>query len=465
MSSVVIVDDDDTSREMLAAYVRDFMSIPVSEFSSGFDALEYLEQHSVPIVITDIRMPGMNGMQLLREIKSSKNIKNTKVILVTGFANLDTCIEAIRQGAYDYLVKPIEISYVADIINKILAENEQTKNVSPDKQEKNLSLHYSCYEHPIIGKIGVFSSQMQKIVETALKLSQDDLPVLIEGESGTGKEIIASLIHYGEKGNKKPFVTINCAAITPSLFESELFGYDEGAFTGGKSGGKRGKLDIAQGGTLLLDEIGEIPNELQAKLLRVLEEKAFYRVGGVEKIPLNVRIIASTNKNLKDMVDSNRFRIDLYYRLCAAHLVLPALRQQKEAIAPMAQMFLTNFAIERNKKFRLIDKHSAKILQEHPWYGNVRELKNAIERVVLLYDDYELRPHHISFLEEYSQLGDTDKFVLRPGSFVLPDEDINLEELNYEIVQKALAKFNGNKTQTARYLGLTPSALRSRLKK
>jgi len=138
MSSVVIVDDDDTSREMLAAYVRDFMSIPVSEFSSGFDALEYLEQHSVPIVITDIRMPGMNGMQLLREIKSSKNIKNTKVILVTGFANLDTCIEAIRQGAYDYLVKPIEISYVAGIINKILAENEQTKNVSPDKQEKNL---------------------------------------------------------------------------------------------------------------------------------------------------------------------------------------------------------------------------------------------------------------------------------------------------------------------------------------
>jgi len=465
MSSIVIVDDDDSSRTMLAVYIRDFLSIPVTEFSSAYDALQYLEQHSSPIVITDIRMPGMNGMQLLREIKSSKNLHNTKVILVTGFANLDTCIEAIRQGAYDYLVKPIEISYVADIINKILSENRQSKNLTQDKEEKNLLQHFSCYEHPVIGKIGVFSSQMQKIVDTALKLSKDNIPVLIEGESGTGKEIIASLIHHGERGNKKPFVTINCAAITPSLFESDLFGYDEGSFTGGKSGGKRGKLDIAQGGTLLLDEIGEIPNELQAKLLRVLEEKAFYRVGGVEKIPLKVRIIASTNKNLKDMVESNSFRIDLYYRLCAAHLVLPALRQQKEAIAPMAQMFLTHFAVERHRKFRLIDKYAVKILQEHPWYGNVRELRNAIERVVLLNDDYELRSHHISFLEEYSQLGDADKFVLRPGSFVLPEEEINLEELNYEIVQKALAKFNGNKTQTARYLGLTPSALRSRLKK
>jgi len=464
MCKIVIVDDDDISRDMLSRYVSELLAYPIEQFSSAEEALEYIENNSPPIVITDIRMPGMNGIQLLRQIKSSEKTSQTQVILITGFANLETSIEAIRLGAYDYLIKPVEVNRLAEIINKILSG----KNVEDKKQLKNTekNLIYSYYEHPKIGKIGIFSNQFQNVVQTALKLHKNrSIPVLIEGESGTGKEIIASLIHYGESDFKKPFVTINCAAITPSLFESELFGYEEGAFTGSKSGGRLGKLDLAQGGTLLLDEISEIPLELQAKLLRVLEERAYYRVGGNKKINLDVRFIASTNRNLLKFVEENRFRNDLYYRINAAHIILPPLRKQKEAIAPLAQMFLTHFAIERSKKFRLIDKNAVKILEAHAWLGNVRELKNVIERIVVLYDDNELRPQHLSFLEEYASFENEGKFVLRPGSFILPDEDLDLEALNYEIVQKALEKFKGNKSQTARYLGLTPSSLRSRLKK
>lgn len=464
MSKIVLVDDDDISRDMLASYINELLAYPVIQFSSAEDALNYIEEYLPPIVITDIRMPGMNGIQLLREIKSSPRTSKTQVILITGFANLETSIEAIRNGAIDYLIKPVDINRLATAIQKatsIQLINEDDKNISHEA-----SHIYSDYEHPIIGKIGIFSQSLQNVIEIALKLHKNrTIPVLIEGESGTGKEIIASLIHYGKKNIDKPFVTINCAAITPSLFESELFGYEEGSFTGSKSGGKRGKLDLAQGGSLLLDEIGEIPIELQAKLLRVIEERAFYRVGGTKKIELDVRFVASTNRNLLQLVEENRFRSDLYYRLSAAHIVLPPLRKQKEAIAPLAQMFLIHFATERNKKFRLIHKNAIQILEAHPWHGNVRELKNVIERVVLLYDDNELRPSHISFLEEYAHFQDADKFVLRPGSFILPDDELNLEQLNYEIVQKALEKFHGNKSQTARYLGLTPSSLRSRLKK
>lgn len=464
MSKIVIVDDDGISRDMLARYISDLLSYPIEQFSTAEEALEFIEKNVPPIVITDIRMPGMNGIQLLRAIKNSSKTAATQVILMTGFANLETSIEAIRFGAYDYLIKPVEVSRLADIIKSILSKKTSSNERYTKNQEQ--SSIYSYYEHPKIGKIGIFSTQFQNIVETALKLHKNrSIPVLIEGESGTGKEIIASLIHYGEADFKKPFITINCAAIAPSLFESELFGYEEGAFTGSKSGGRQGKLDLAQGGTLLLDEIGEIPLELQAKLLRVIEERAYYRVGGTHKISLDVRFIASTNRNLLKLVEENRFRNDLYYRINAAHIILPPLRKQKEAIAPLAQMFLTHFAMERLKKFRLIDKSAVKILESHPWYGNIRELKNVIERVVVLYDDNELRPQHLSFLEEYTAFENEGKFVLRPGSFILPDEDLDLEELNYEIVQKALEKFKGNKSQTARYLGLTPSALRSRLKK
>lgn len=469
MFKILLVDDETISREMLATYIEGLLGFEVVQVASGEEALIYFENNECPIIISDIKMPGMNGIQLLREINSVEKGRHTKVILVTGFAQIETAIEAIREGAYDYLIKPIEVHRLGEIIRNIISDLENEK-IGDENNSNNIKfaqsyLNGSYLEVPGFDKVGIFSPAMRDITEMCLKLHKDrNLSVLIEGESGTGKEILATLIHSGAEKSDKPMITINCAAITPSLFESEMFGYEGGAFTGGKHGGKKGKLDLANGGTLVLDEIGEIPLELQAKLLRVIQEKSFYRVGGNQKIDIDVRFIASTNRDLQQLVKENRFRNDLFFRINTAYIKIPPLRKQKEAIAPLAQMFLVDFARQKNKKFRLIDVNAIKLLESHLWKGNIRELKNIIERIVLLYDEYELRANHLGFLGDGIESIENKIFTLRPGMFELPDDCLIIEEIEKEIVQKALNKFNGNKSQTAKYLGLTPSSLRSRLK-
>jgi transcriptional regulator with PAS, ATPase and Fis domain len=311
---------------------------------------------------------------------------------------------------------------------------------------------------------------MREVRDMAEKLHQDpSLPVLIEGETGTGKEVVARLIHYGQGDVTTPFVSINCTAIPSNLFETELFGYEGGAFTDAKKRGAIGKFELAQGGTIFLDEIGDLPLEIQPKLLRVLEEKAIYRVGGLKKIDLDIRVICATNQNLQQKVKQGRFREDLFYRLNVAYISVPPLRERQEAIAPLAQLFLTRFAEAKNRRFRFLHRDVVKILEEYPWPGNIRELQNTIERAVLLYDDIELRPEYIRFLTDADSAAsftglETGTFVLEPGKIRLPEDQLDLKALEEEIVQKALLKFNGNKTRAAQYLGLTRSSLRSRLK-
>jgi transcriptional regulator with PAS, ATPase and Fis domain len=309
---------------------------------------------------------------------------------------------------------------------------------------------------------------MRRIREMAEKLHQDrSLPVLIEGETGTGKEVVARMVHYGKGDVTTPFISINCTAIPATLFETELFGYEEGAFTDARKKGSIGKFELAQGGTIFLDEIGDLPLEIQPKLLRVLEERAFYRVGGLKKIKLDIRVICATNQNLLQKVREGQFREDLFYRLNVGYIQIPPLRERKEAIAPMAQMFLLQYAEKKNRRFRFLHKDAVPLLENYPWPGNIRELQNTIERVVLLYDDIEVRPDYIRFLT-----GDDNVFpgmqaetsLLEPGNIKLPPDKLDLKVLEEEIVKKTLLKFNGNKTKTAEYLGLTRSALRSKLR-
>lgn len=318
--------------------------------------------------------------------------------------------------------------------------------------------------------IAIFSQSLKQLFRQAELLHQErSIPVLLEGETGTGKEILARYIHYGKNKSAEPFIALNCAAISPTMFESELFGYEAGAFTGSQPRGQKGKLDLAQGGTIFLDEITEIPVTLQAKLLRVIQEKEYYRVGGLKKIKVDTRFICATNTDLKKKVAEGAFRKDLYYRLNVARLYLSPLRTKPEVILPLALMFLLELARKKGKRFRTISKAAASILTAHDWPGNIRELRNLLEWVVLMYDDKELKPCHLNYLRENNMWQKPSAESLKPQmidyrDFDLPPGSLPLTEYFHSIIRKALEKHNGNKTATTRYLGISRRSLYCRLK-
>ncbi len=317
-------------------------------------------------------------------------------------------------------------------------------------------------------RIGVFSEELHKSVELAKQFHADRrIPVLVEGDAGTGKEFIALLVHHGDEEDSAPFIRVNCSAIAPSLFESELFGYEAGASAGTGNAGAKGKLEQAQGGTLFLDEVGDIPMNLQPKLLRVLEEGEMHRVGGDKPIKLDVRIICSTNWDLRVLVEEARFRLDLYHKLNKGKITVPPLWRQKEAIVPLAKMFVAKFSMELKRDFQAISDEAATILERYPWPGNIRELRNTMERVVLLYNDDTVQPQHLGFLNQSMQVDvpRNEIGLLRPGQVVLPEADFDLQEVMEEVIIKAVDKFEGNRNKAAQFLGLSWNTLNNRLKR
>ncbi len=341
---------------------------------------------------------------------------------------------------------------------------QQQLNLTEKELKKQIELFRNLYADVAgLNTFGFFSDTMDKIYSLCKKLHEDrNISVLIEGETGTGKEIIARLIHYGNENTTVPFISINCSAISPALFESELFGYEGGAFTGSKLKGMQGKLELAQGGTLFLDEIGDMPLDMQPKLLRVLQEKEIYRIGGVKKIALDVRIICATNQDLCELIKRGSFRKDLYYRLNTGHIRIPPLRERKEEIIPLARMFLEYFSKQKKKKFTKISLGAEKLLEKKEWEGNVRELENIIERAVMLYDDDILQEHHL--LNEFSandQSWQTENSIL----ISLKQENSPLKDMEKEIIEQLLKRFNGNISRTADYLDITRKTLKSKLKK
>ncbi|GBF33597.1 formate hydrogenlyase transcriptional activator [Desulfocucumis palustris] len=318
-------------------------------------------------------------------------------------------------------------------------------------------------------EIVIASEEMKALFKQAKKYHQDrSIPVLIQGETGTGKEVIAQYIHYGDFNVAEPFIDVNCAALTASLFESELFGYESGSFTGGLPMGQKGKLDLASGGTIFFDEITELPIELQAKLLRVIQEKEFYRVGGLRKIRTNIRIICATNENINKKASEGLFRKDLYYRLNVGHLSLPPLRERKEEILPLVTKFLIDFSKKREKKFVKISDSAARLLLSYNWPGNIRELRNVMEWVTLMYDESVLEPAHLGILQQKDNVSQgVDGYIpaVNPDNFTLPAEGLDLERFINNIVSQALEIHKGNKTKAARYLGISRRSLQCRVER
>lgn len=478
---ILLVDDEQHSRQAMLWFLKR-QNHDVTECASAAEALHKFSPDQYPLVLSDVQMPGMSGTQLAAAIKKFPDSWQTDVVLFTGHADLSSAVAALRAGVYDYLEKPINVEELSSVIervaehqallreNKNLTERFQDEvNAATEETRRELIAAKQIVAESILGSVGVFSDCMKTIVQQTQQLHTDrSIPILIEGETGTGKEVIAKLIHYGDgflHASAAPFADINCAALAPTLFESELFGYEPGSFTGSLARGAKGKFDLAARGTLFLDEIGEIPPDLQGKLLRVLQEKEFYRIGGLKKIKTDVRVICATNAPLEQRVNEGLFRKDLYFRLKVAHIVIPPLRRRKEEILPLANMFLQKYAKMKKKDFVAINSPAAKLLEEYHWPGNIRELQNIIEYAAFAYNGKELQPEHISGLLQSNSAPPADSLATRSDVLEVPFPPGGYSLRNYteDIIQKVLAAHHGNQSAAANYLKITRRALSYRL--
>jgi len=465
---ILLLDDDVDSRRYLVRFLER-LGHRVEEYSDGQAGVKAFMSGHFSMVLSDIIMPQMTGIDFLQSIAGHTVRGDASIILMTAHANTETAISALRLGAYDYLTKPINLDELAAIVERVadyqglrrdhrrLSEDFNAEvRVATQESQREVERLRNIVARTSGLRIGIFSQQMQQLTNQALKYHTDrSIPVLIEGETGTGKEIIAQMIHNGDGLNSKPFIDINCTALTASLFESEIFGYESGAFTGGLTKGQKGKLDIAAGGTLFLDEVGDMPLELQGKLLRVLEEKEFYRVGGLKKVKTDVRIVCATNVGLAQRVEQGIFRKDLYYRLNIGHIIIPPLRERVEGIAALAQMFLEGFAVQKKKHFKRISNEAVKVLESYNWPGNVRELRNVIDWVTFMYDEVEVKPAHL-------RLNGQEKTV---RTQILPVGQPSKEEHLDGLIVDALEKCGGNKTAAAQSLKMSRRAFCYRLEK
>lgn len=491
---ILVIDDNSNSLQSLCLVLKDLGHEPRG-MEDPVSALSVARKDYFPLIITDIRMPGLSGLDLLTELKNDPFTRPGDVVLITGHGDMATAVEALRKGAYDYLNKPINARELAAVVDRVaehqslIIENRELRSnieqrvseAAADIKKDLESARERLREVEGIGLVIAESPSMLQLLREALILHGDPtVPVLIEGETGTGKEVLARYIHHGESVVETPFMAINCAAIPHELFESELFGHEPGAFTGSRADGAPGKLEQAGKGTLFLDEVAEMPLSLQPKLLRVLEERSFYRVGGMKKREFAARIVCAGNRNMTEMVEKGSFRRDLYHRLRVGHLLIPPLRERFTDIRPLAEHFLLREAKRKKKLFTGIAQATMDILQTYPWPGNVRELENTIERAALMHDGHLLLPGHVDFLfrgvppaprvaEPAPTAGGAQEpqgivLDLRdPDNVFLPDRPIRLDDLMDTVVKAAMRRFDGNKTKAADYLGISRFALHRRL--
>lgn len=477
---ILLVDDEIQGRKYLADYLA-LLGHEVTQCQSAEEAITILAAQKFHMVLSDIKMEGQSGIDLVRHVKKQAKADQPDIVLYTGFIDIELAIGALRAGAYDYLTKPINFDELGAILNRVAEHQEllrentlladhfdaELKAATSDKEKEVADLRAMLAQQAGIENLMAFSASMREVLRQAEKYHTDrSIPVLIQGETGVGKEIVAKVIHYGNARQARPFIDINCTAITPNLFESELFGYEGGSFSGGYSRGQKGKLDMAAGGSLFLDEIAEIPVELQVKLLRVLEEKYFYRVGGLKKIQTDFRIISATNLDLDQGITKGLFRRDLYYRLKVGHILVPPLRERKEDILNMGLAYLNIFSRKRGKRFRRISDTAVGVLLAYHWPGNVRELRNIMEWVTFMHDDEELRVEHFSQLlnRPAPEAGGGDIAEIRPRTRKRMEKGFQDDQMT-ETVSQALERFNGNKTRAARFLGISIRTLYYRLER
>jgi DNA-binding NtrC family response regulator len=428
---VLIVDDDPASRRLLEVRLRP-LECDVATAGNGEQALTAIRKDVPDLVLLDLQMPKMGGIEVLRALR--KEEINLPVIVITAHGSIETAVEAMREGAYDFITKPVDANHFDIVVRKLL-EREGLKReleLFSEDADKRYRL--------VVGK----SDKMNGTVETAKKAATSKATVLLLGESGTGKEIFARAIHNWSERRSQPFVAINCVGLSKELLESELFGHEKGAFTGADQL-KKGKMELANGGTVFLDEVGDVSQELQTKLLRFLQEREFDRVGGIRPIHVDVRIVAATNCDLDVAVKEGRFREDLFHRLNVVPIMLPPLRERREDIPALAHHFLQRFAKEVKKTFSEVSGETLAKLCAYDWPGNVRELGNVIERAVVLSQGPEIAPHDL------------------PARIVAAQSESRSEGISYrdamdayrrQLVMRALAQTQGNRAAAARALGL-----------
>jgi len=448
--SILIVDDEIlTLNNLKKALEKEKYEIHLAD--SGEKALEIFNVVKPHLVLLDLMLPGISGIEVLKHIKDKGN--ETIVIMMTAYEILEKAVEAMKLGAYDYLLKPFKLNDLKNIVQRAL-ETLSLRLLVKEHLTSQKGIYY-------FGNIVAESPKMKQVVDMAQRISfSDKTTVLLQGESGTGKEILAKAIHYHSPRSDKRIVDINCAAIPDNLMESELFGYEAGAFTDAKKR-KIGLLEQGDEGTVFFDEIGDMSLNLQAKLLRVLEEGSFTRLGGNKNINIDIRIIAATNKDLEKATKSGEFRADLFYRLNVVPIKIPPLRDRKEDILPMALRFIHDFNHELKRSYQGISQKAADSLLQYPWPGNIRELRNVIERIMSLYADEEIKLSHLPVEIKTHQGQPVRSFFENTTS---PESLLTLEEIEKKYIERVLEFTNNNKTQTAKILGIHPTSLFRKMK-
>jgi DNA-binding NtrC family response regulator len=445
MPTILIIEDEAKMRRLLELNLGDdgFKTLSAGDAEAG---LKLLASEPVDLVLTDLKLPGLSGLELLQAAKQDNPA--LPVVVITAFGSVETAVEAMKAGASDYVLKPFSLTEIRMVVRKELDVSRL--------REENRSLREALghkYSHP---NIVAHSKKMQEVLATVERVAPTNSTVLLGGESGVGKDLIARVIHEKSRRAAGPFIKINSTAIPENLLESELFGYEKGAFTGAAAS-KPGKFELADKGTLFLDEIGDVPPATQVKLLRVLQEREFERLGGTRTIKVDVRLVAATNRDLRAALEEGTFREDLYYRLNVVPIDIPPLREHKEDIPDLVNLFLRRFAHDSGREIAAISDEAMDLLRGHSWIGNVRELQNVIERACALAKTSKLEVGDIHLDSPRKGTGSsTDRF--------LPD-GMTLDQYEDEIIREALKRAGGNKSQAARLLGLSRNALRYRLSK
>ncbi len=455
LPSILVVDDEPNYLIVLSELLRD-EGFEVFTAPSGLDGLKVLGEVDLDLIITDMQMPGIDGLEFLQEIK--KKNADIPVIIITAFAEVEKAVVAMQSGAFSYLAKPFSNDELIVNINKAVRHYALIKENTRLRREIHTRTNFSG----MVGK----NIRMLQVYEMIEKVAPTPASVLISGESGTGKELVAKAIHLNSPREAHPFIAVNCAALAENLLESELFGHEKGAFTGAV-GMRKGRFELADQGTIFLDEVGDIPLSLQAKLLRVLQEKSFERVGGAKTLDVDVRIISASNKDLKEEVSMGRFREDLFYRLNVIHVSLPALRERMDDMPLLVNYFIQKFADRLGKKDLRIAQDAIRLLMTLPWEGNIRELENTIERAAILCDDNciqagDVQPESMDLENQASWSQEMDLSQLIPSS-------VGLNEVLYAIEEKmliqALDETGHVQSRAADKLGITKSLLQYKMKK
>ncbi len=440
---ILVADDEPVARETLAAWLKED-GYPVDQAASGAEAVALAAEHDYAICFLDLRMPsGPDGIVTMMEIRKLR--PETLVVIVTAYAAVDTAVEAMKQGAEDYIVKPFDLKEISVFVEKVLRHREVRRENA--YLRRRLSDQYRLED--LVSK----NTRMHALFELVREVADLRSTVLLQGESGVGKELFARAIHSTGERSERPFVPVSCAALSESLLESELFGHERGAFTGAVSR-KPGKFELAAGGTIFLDEIGEISSKLQKELLRVLEHRRFFRVGGVEEITVDARVIAATNRDLEAEVASGAFRQDLYYRLNVINLRIPPLRERMEDVPLLTAVFVEQLACELGRPVVGVSQGALNVLLSQSWPGNVRELRNAIERGLVTCHGSELTADDLGFL-------------LQPAARRewAPPTHLSLGEIEREVIEAVLQRTDGNVREAARILGIDRSTLYDKIKR